>query len=160
MPQRYRERIGPKTARLSCPSIDTFGVNKFVGSNSVALNDAPRAGQAWEIQSVYYSFPEASRNNKNLFTGLKLQFTFSIALILAGVEIASQEYLENQNSNEPKEEEKIPMHILGSLEPRSPAMLFAGMGLAFNYIIGKNASGVTGSESGPGFIVVTYDLIT
>jgi hypothetical protein len=159
MPQRYRERIGPKTARLVCPNIEAFGPKNFVGQNSVTLNDAPRAGQAWDISSVYYSFPGAQRNNTNLFTGLKLQFNFNLSLVLAGVEVASQLYTESQNSNEPAEETEIPMHVLGSLEPRQSAVLYAGMGLVFNYSVSKNAAGTTFIQSGNGFLVITYDLL-
>lgn len=159
MPQHYRETIGPKTARLSCPNIEAFGPNKLVARNSVTLNDAPRAGQAWELSSLYYSFPGAKRNNTNILTGLKLQFSFNLSLVLGGVEIASQQYLESQNANEPKEEENIEMHVLGSLEPRAPAVLYAGMGLTLNYSVSKNAVSTTAIESGDGFLVITYNLV-
>lgn len=156
-PVSDEKTVGPKTTRLQCNNVEAIA-GKFATANTVSATDAPRAGQAWDIQSAYFRFPGAKHNNENVLTGLKLQFTFNIAMSISGVEVASQEFLEAARSNEPEVEE-TPMHILGSLEPIGPAIVYAGMGLEFKYIVGKNVTGSTFIESGAGFVVVTYNLL-
>jgi hypothetical protein len=156
MPSNTQTQIGPKTAYIPCPRIVTsFGVETV--ENSVTLNDAPRAGQAWDLSSVTYRFPNAFHDNKGLVVGAALEFIFGIEMIKGAVQIATQEILESGvSANETKE---FPMHLIGALEPFVPTRVFAGEGLNFNYKVAtKMKNGIIDTGTG-GFIAVTYDLV-
>lgn len=153
-----REIIGPKTVTLPCPNVEAF-FNTFVGQRLLTVNTAPRAGQDWEILSATFRFPEAKRNNVYVLPGVRVTFTFVISMLVGGVVVAEQEFIETQNTDEPKEEPEIPMHILGSLEPFAPPIVYPGQSLDFQYLISKNVAGALFAQSGPGLITVQYNLV-
>lgn len=149
---------GPKTIQITAPNIGT-GVNKNVVRNVVTANDAPRAGQQWNIDSVYFNFSEAQKTNENVLAGLPLEQKFIISMSLGGVTVATQEIIERGKTDTPEVvESAIP--ALGALEPITPAILYPGMNLGIEYRVSKNLGPGGNLSSGVGLIVITYHLIT
>lgn len=149
--------VGTRQIVMGCPNIETK-LNTPNAQNSVTANDAPRSGQQWAISSVAFKFPNAQHNNFNAIANLELEFTFAITLVVNGVQVASQEFLENSRAvNEGSKEFK--MHILGSLEPFAPAIVFPGQSLIVEYAVGMNTLTANIASGQGGLVVVTYDLM-
>lgn len=150
------QSFGPKTIQLQGTNLEAVNT-KNVATKLITVNDAPRAGQAWGIDSCYFNFPVAKKSNEDILTGLPLEQIFFINMSVGGLEVATQEFIERGKTNEPEiRESRIP--ATGSLEPITPTSVYPGQSLEIEYGISKSLQPGGGMETGTGLIVITYHL--
>lgn len=156
MSAQEQRTIGPKNFLVACPAVNVLGAELSLEKmGEVSVNDAPRAQQAWRIENVFFTFPNAFKHPDETTVTAGMEFEFEIKMFIGGVEVASQKFLEFGKFGE----EKSPFHVLGSLEPFRTATVYAGQDVRFQYRVFKNATkGSVGSEAGQ--VVVNYSLVT
>lgn len=153
MPVGERE-IGPKTIELACPKLEN-GFPKIEGQREVQVNTGPRAKQAWRIENVYFNFPNAEKLAGGAVVQVQ-EFEFEISMFIGGVEVAKQKFLETAKLGE----EASPMHLVGSLEPFSSAIVYPGQDVRFVYRLKKDTTSAFQSTGEGAQIVMNYSLVT
>lgn len=154
MPTQAQKKFGPKTIQLAAPNIEAL-FPKVEAEKELVVNTAPRAGQSWNIENVFFTFPGAEKNPDETTSG-PTEFEFEIKMFIGGLEVASQKFLEAGQRG--PSEGKTPFHVLGSLEPFAGATVYPGQDIRFLYRIEKNGTKdamVTGFNAK---IVVNYSL--
>jgi hypothetical protein len=151
--QQQQQQYGPKIFTLSTPGL-AVNISKKIqaAEETLSVNDAPRAGQAWYISSVFFSFPNATKNLVPTFAGEKCEYIFTIEFYIGSVKVAEQQILETQ-----EKEESTPLHIVGSLEPFIPATAYAGQDVRIIYRISTSlAKGAITTSTGT--VIINYLL--
>lgn len=163
-----------KGAILQAPSVNSLNLLGEPSGNSVQLNDAPRAGQWWEIVSVFYKFPEPEEE-LHTFGGppakarKRTDLELTISLILNQVIVAEQliqlpklqKFKTRAEWENFKPEQSYP--IVGAIEPFGSTILYPGNGLEIEYSMSGlsntsfSVNNYIGSRSGSGLFVVTYN---
>lgn len=127
--------IGPKTIIQALPSITTPEVgNERSGnvfsygvSNNVILNDAPRSGQSWNLESIYFSFPQATQLKPWEFSTTEFSVQFFINLKIGSRTVAEQIF----KFGETKEGQRL--NPVGNLEAFSPNVVYPAESIAIEY---------------------------
>jgi hypothetical protein len=139
-----------KSIYTSLPSIKNK-IPSHTASNEKQINDAPRAGQHWQIQSVFFNFPKAEKTEAIIIVGGEAEFI--IQLLIGGLIVAEQKFLETA----PATASSTPMRLVGSLEPFVPAIVNPGQDVTIAYSLVSYAVDLT-IETGSGITVLNYVL--
>lgn len=145
---------GPKTIVLTAPNIKSKPGEGF-REQILAVNDSPRAGQEWHIGNVFFNFPLASRSLTQNLSGEVVTYGFHIRLLIGGVVVAEQAFLESQTKPGEGQQQFI---AVGSLEPFIPAIVHAGQNVEIEYTMGSNNPAFGMFSTGQGSIVINYNL--
>lgn len=165
---------GSKSSILSAKSISSLNFAGNPSTSSVHMNDAPRAGQTWNISSVFYQFTEMSEE-LHTFGGppskarksSATELTISMALngIIVAEQIINLPKLQSFKTRAEWENFKPESYpIVGAIEPFGGTILYPGNGLEIFYSLeGLRATGFgvnnyIGTTSGTGTFYVTYNL--
>lgn len=116
------------------------------------LNTTPRAGQVFEITSINYSFPEASRALPE--GGKPGNVKFKLRVFKGSAKIGEQTVIEYDS-------ESAPFRATGTVEPFFSNTLFPGESLSFELVMESDIrTPALILNLGSGNVFVNYNLIT
>jgi hypothetical protein len=145
--------IGGKTIHLTVPKFSIIALEKpsVLGKAlGIPFNEAPRAGQSWRVDSVYYSLNLLKANHGAVGTA---EMILEIFAYIGNQSFASQVFLEGQIK--PGQEVEEPR--IGTLEAYAPPTLYPGQEGQVNLGIQTNTT--TSTIVIQGFVLITYTLI-
>jgi len=159
-----QDQWGPKIFVIPCSGIGIIAAGEK--SFEFGVNDAPRAKQTWMIGNVFFNFPHATKSpEKGVPENRYLICEFEISMLIGGVEVASQKFIEltGKESATPAFEK---FHAVGSLEPYQPAVVYPGQDVRFIITLKKQFENEGPTDEGrfslgePGTITMNYTLTT
>lgn len=143
---------GPLSLQIAVPNLVTPAL-KFETFREFLVNTAPKAGQHWAIENVYFSFPLAFKAVEAAVSE-SVEFELEIAMFIGSLEVASQKFLELGQRGEAEGA----FHAQGSLEPFIPATVFPGQAINFKIRVATNNTLSSMGTGQGGKMIMSYSL--
>jgi hypothetical protein len=162
LPQRQPRTYGPRTLVQQLPGIKIGAPAKpeiRKASGATVLNDSPRAGQSWEVQGIYFEFPEANKTwGGQIGSTGNSEFEFIIQLVIGGVICAKQIFVAISTVTDPEE---TAWPLVGNMESFQANTVYGGQTVEIRTEI-KLINNVSGGfvETKVGKVILSYILHT